>query len=116
MKPRRDPRTSFFGSLLPYATPAGAVLLGARPLADRAFSLEVTGARSQGAISHPPPQRRLLRRAHALVDLDPVINVLPSLPLVPVFAALREPSDAAARRWRLTLDPPLPFLTGLDGA
>ena len=99
--PRRQPGTTY-GSLFPYRTPAGNVLLSAMPTDDPlVFGLYVASPLG------PWDRFGTLRleanpstSSDALVDLDPVVNPLPGLALAPAFAALREPSYAAARRGR----------------
>ena len=103
--PRVDPATATYGSLLPYATPRGPVVLAAVPTGRvdgaPAFGLEVAAANG-------PWQRFGLLRlaqdpataADAHVDLDPVENPLPGLAPTRVHASLRSPAYRAARLLR----------------
>ncbi len=85
-------------SLLPYATPSGAVLLGALP-GERATSLHVAS---------PWGPWQLFAELHEVegpgadeqIDFDPVENPLPGLPFPPWVRRLREPAYQSARRSR----------------
>jgi len=100
--PRVDLATATYGSLLPYASPRGPVLLAAVPTGwldgAPAFGLEVAAARG-------PWQRFGLLRldqdpvaaGDAHLDLDPVENPLPGLAPTGIHARLRSPAYRAAR-------------------
>jgi hypothetical protein len=99
--PRTDPFGTSYTSSFTYSTPQGPVVIAARPRGERSFGLEVAspwgswqelGRLTVAAAEGDPP-----------VDLDPVRNSLPGLPMSPVLAALREPSYARARAHRPAL-------------
>lgn len=103
--PRVDPTTATYGSLLPYATPRGPVVLAAEPTGwvdgAPAFGLAVAAA------SGPWQRFGLLRldqdpaaAEDAHVDLDPVANPLPGLAPTRAHASLRGPAYRAARLLR----------------
>lgn len=104
--PRRDPRTSSYGSLFPYATSRGPVLLAAIPAAAapepagvlrfRLLAAGLTGRwREFGALEM---SERSGAPADEPVRFDPVRNPLPGLRWPEPLALLREPAYAAAQR------------------
>lgn len=98
LDPGRHPGTQFFGSLLPYRSAIGPVLLGALPLGDDAWVL--VWARARG----PWQPFARLELGPTLpgeqVSFDPVLNRLPGLEQYDVFARLRLPAYRTARRTR----------------
>lgn len=103
--PRVDAADASYGSLLPYATPRGPVVLAAVPTGwvdgAPAFGLEVA------AVQGPWLRFGLLRLAQdpasaedAHLDLDPVEHPLPGLAPTRVHATLRSPAYRAARLLR----------------
>jgi hypothetical protein len=99
--PRADPLQATFGSSFPYVTPRGLIVIGAAPLGNSSYALQL--ARTTGpwqrfgtlVLDDVPEVEQ-----DALVDLDAVRNPLPGLQLAPAFALLRAPSYAASRRHR----------------
>jgi len=91
-------------TLLPYRTPIGPVLLGAR--AHRTRSYELFWARHDGPW-HPFGELVLSMRAGDDQDIsfDPVRAQLPGLQQYPFVARLREPAYSRARRARTGSDP-----------
>lgn len=104
--PRRHAEHVPYGTLLPYRTPTGLLLLAARPASpgstgDVAFHL--LAARPLGewhrfATLLLPPEPT--RWPDELVSFDPVLNALPGLEFPAWAARLREGAYAAARRER----------------
>ena len=94
----RRPETLFFGSLLPYRSAVGPVVLGALPRADDSWVL--LWARARG------PWRPFahLELGPTLPDekvsFDPVLNRLPGLEQYDALARLRLPAYRTARRSR----------------
>jgi hypothetical protein len=94
----RSPQGRPMTTLLPYATPSGPLLLGAR--ADGAETFELSCAPAGGdwrpfadlRFSQAPA-----RAGDGAVDFDPVLNRIPGLEQYPSVAALREPSYRRAR-------------------
>ena len=85
-------------SLLPYATPSGAVVLGALP-GEGATSLHV--ASPWGAWQLFAELREIDGPgSDEQIDFDPVANPLPDLPFPPWVRRLREPAYRSARRSR----------------
>lgn len=97
--PRRDPFAAPYGSLFPYRTPRGLVLLAAVPTSRTEFrllaaapagrwrqfaTLELTGR------TGPEPDQP--------IRFDPVLHLLPGLTWPSALARMREPAYAAARR------------------
>jgi hypothetical protein len=99
-RPHRTVRSDY-GSLLPYVTATGPVLLAARPLEDNAFSLEVAsplGAWERFATLHVSAETT--QSVDGQVAFDPVLHPLPGLAFPAVVQGLRGPSYAAARAGR----------------
>ena len=94
----RHPETLFFGSLLPYRSGIGPVVLGALPHGDDSWVL--VWARARG----PWQPFARLELGPTLpgeqVSFDPVLNRLPGLEQYDVFARLRLPAYLTARRSR----------------
>ena len=99
LRPGRHPAALFLGSLLPYRTSVGPVLLGALPREDASWDLVCAVGRG-----HWVPFARLTvdRRlpAAALVSFDPVLHRLPGLEQYDEWARVRLPAYRAARRSR----------------
>lgn len=103
--PRRDPLRAAYGSLFPYDAEGTRVILSAVPGTGSdthvAFVLRVATVTGPwwpfGTLLVERPDDR---HADAPVDFDPVLNHVPGLPQAAPFAALRQPSYAAARRIR----------------
>ncbi|HEX6336831.1 MAG TPA: hypothetical protein VFZ85_07755 [Jiangellaceae bacterium] len=106
--PRSDPYTCSYGSLLPYRSPHGLVLLAATPLSPRStlgpsvtasFRLQVAGV---AGTWHTFGSLELTAPAGGLADdplrFDPVVFPLPGLQWPLALERLREPAYAAARR------------------
>ena len=94
----RHPGTLFFGSLLPYRSNIGPVILGAVPRADDSWAL--VWARTGGPWQ---PFARLelgTTLPGERVSFDPVLNRLPGLEQYGVVARLRRPAYRTARRSR----------------
>jgi hypothetical protein len=115
LTPRRDLSQAFYGSLFPYASASGPVLLAAAPV-------RAAGGHVPAIPGHPlsaPLEFRLLAASprgrwqdYALlrltaqdgarldppVSFDPVLNPLPGLRYYGPLAQLREPAYAGARR------------------
>lgn len=99
-RPHRTVRSDY-GSLLPYVTTTGPVLLAARPVEDNAFSLSVAsplGDWEQFATLRISAETT--QSADGQVDFDPVRHPLPGLAFPAVVQGLRGPSYAAARAGR----------------
>lgn len=115
LSPHRAPSGGAYGSLLPYRTPSGPVLLVAEPgprvlpsdvdelareLAAEPWRLRLGYARPTGRW-HELGELVVEGPAQATVDsvlrFDAVLHPLPGLPLEPWAARLRAPSYAAAR-------------------
>ena len=98
LKPVRRPDGTFHGSLLPYRTPSGPVVLGARPRPDGYWDLLAalgTGDWSTyGEFSIGPPS------SGPNVSFDPVLHPLPGLEQYDAVRRLRLPAYRAARRSR----------------
>lgn len=97
--PRRNPFAVPYGSLFPYRTPRGLVLLAAVPSAGAGFRLctaaPVGGWREFATLelagrTGPEPDQP--------VRFDPVLHLLPGLSWPSALARIREPAYAAARR------------------
>ncbi|SDQ06337.1 hypothetical protein [Quadrisphaera sp. DSM 44207] len=107
--PRWRPGRGAYGSLLPYRTTTGRlVLLAARPEPVRSGG----GLQLQLLAASPRGPWRAFGRLHlhgpldgpdAPVDLDPVLNPPPGLAAPAAIAAVRAPAWAAARRARASL-------------
>jgi hypothetical protein len=99
--PTWAPDRRMMTTLLPYRTPAGAVLLAARHRTDEI--LELSWARGSGSW-HSFASLRLgdesLDDPDAAVSFDPVRNTLPGLEVYDWVRRLREPSYRSARRSR----------------
>ncbi|HEX6232350.1 MAG TPA: hypothetical protein VFZ63_04420 [Jiangellaceae bacterium] len=106
--PRSDPYTSSYGSLFPYRSPRGLVLLSAAPLSTRsppeppvAASFCLQAAEVAGHW-HPFGTLKLTAPAGGLADdplrFDPIVYPLPGLHWPVTLERLREPAYAAARR------------------
>lgn len=101
---RRSYAPAFYGTLMPYRTPSGPVMLGAsaRAHADR-VSVELLVARprgpwrSFGSFTVPPSPADCQDRP---VTFDPVAHCLPGLEPYESVRKLREGAYAAARRAR----------------
>lgn len=101
--PRRDAVHVPYGTLLPYRSPTGPLLLAARPLEAAAtgelrFDLLVArplGSWHRFATLLLPPEAT--HRPDELVSFDPVLNALPGLEFPAWVARLREGAYAAAR-------------------
>ena len=94
----RHPGTLFFGSLLPYRSALGPVVLGALPRGDDSWML--VWARARGPWQ---PFARLVlgpTLPGEQVSFDPVLNRLPGLEQYGVVARLRLPAYRTARRSR----------------
>ena len=98
LRPALDPASPFFGTLLPYRTVAGPLLIGAR--AGVAGTWDVVCAVGRGPwvgfarlTTHEP-----LPAAH--VSFDPVLNRPPGLGQYDAWARMRLPAYRAARRSR----------------
>ena len=94
----RRPEAMFLGSLLPYRSPSGPVLLGALPLPDRTWNLLCALGRSPWT-----PFARLAledRMAGEGPSFDPVRNQPPGLEQYDALARLRLPAYRTARRTR----------------
>lgn len=120
LTPHRAPSGGAYGSLLPYRTPSGPVLLvaapGPRMLPSHpdALARELAGDPWRLRLGHATPTGRWHEfgelvvggPAQATVDsvlrFDAVLHPLPGLALAPWAARLREPSYAAARSHHLT--------------
>lgn len=102
--PRRQPRSSSYGSLFPYLTPRGPVLLAAVPAAAvpvpgrlhfRLLAAGLTGPwREFGVLELG---ERPGTPADEPLRFDPVLHLLPGLRWPEALAQLREPAYAAAR-------------------
>ena len=94
----RHPETLFFGSLLPYRSAIGPVVLGALPRAHDSWVLLWARARgpwqpfAQLELGPTLPDEK--------VSFDPVLNRLPGLEQYDALARLRLPAYRAARRSR----------------
>lgn len=95
--PRRDPFTVPYGSLLPYRTPRGLVLLAAVPTTRGRFRLLAAAPAGRwrefatlDLTARPGPDEA--------IRFDPVLHPPPGLSWPPALARLREPAYAAARR------------------
>lgn len=106
--PRSDPYTCSYGSLLPYRSPRGLVVLAAVPLSRHsppepplAASFRLLAAGVAGPW-HTFGTLELTAPAGGLADdplrFDPVVYPLPGLQWPVALARLREPAYAAARR------------------
>jgi len=94
----RHPGTMFFGSLLPYRSSFGPVVLGALPHGEDSWVL--VWARARGPWQ---PFARLElgpTLSGEQVSFDPVLNRLPGLEQYDALARLRLPAYRAARRTR----------------
>jgi hypothetical protein len=97
--PGRSASGHALGTLLPYRTPVGPVLLLARPLGETSFELSWARGRDPwtrfatleltGDVAEDAP-----------ISFDAVRNPLPGLEVYPWVRRLREPSYASARRSR----------------
>jgi hypothetical protein len=104
--PRLDPRTSSYGSLLPYRTARGLTLIGATPTVPPAVPAGVAGFRLLAAGLFEPWHQfgvlELTERPSGLTDeplrFDPITYPLPGLRWPRPLIELREPAYAAARR------------------
>jgi hypothetical protein len=103
--PRRRARSASYTSLLPYRTPRGPVLLAAVPAPPRLRPAEASAFRLLAATPAGPWEEFATLEltgpagaADAPLRLDPVLHALPGLRFPDVFALLREPAYAAARR------------------
>ena len=85
-------------TLLPYRTPVGPLLLGARAEGEERFELSL--AVGAGAWSPFATLELTTTDADPLVSFDPVRNQVPGLEQYPWVVRLREPSYAVARRSR----------------
>jgi hypothetical protein len=94
----RHPGALFFGSLLPYRTAIGPVVLGALPRGDDSWVLVWASARGPWQ----PFARMELGPTlpGEQVSFDPVLNRLPGLEQYDLVARLRLPAYHAARRSR----------------
>jgi hypothetical protein len=101
LRPARAPRSATYTCLVPFDTPSGPLMVGARPEGE-AFALEVAGrgepwrrfARLVVAAPEQAPER------HEDLDLDPVLHPVPGLRMPEWLADLRGPAYAASRRGR----------------
>ena len=106
--PRSDPCTCPYGSLFPYRSPRGLVLLAAAPLSTRSppeppvaasFRLQAAGVAGSwytfGTLELTAPAGGL---ADDPLRFDPVVYPLPGLHWPVALERLREPAYAAARR------------------
>jgi hypothetical protein len=101
LRPAREPRSAAYTCIVPFGTPSGPLMVGARPEGE-AFSLEVAG--------RGEPWRRFARLVVAApeqvpehpdeLDLDPVLNPVPGLRMPGWLADLRRPAYAASRQAR----------------
>lgn len=92
---RNQPLTT----LLPYRSPTGPIVIGARPLDDRRYELHWARV---GHAWHPLGEITVERDLpdEADVSFDPVLNPLPGLQQYPWIEHLRERSYATARHLR----------------
>lgn len=103
LRPAVDPWRSFYGSLLPYRTSTGPLLIGARPATDGSGTFSLVWSRLSGAwrpfatLEVPPAPAGALDPA---LSFDPVVNEVPGLGNYTWVRRLRQPSYAAARRAR----------------
>ena len=106
--PARRPGRRTYGSLLPYRTPSGPLLIAAAPRAEHGRDYDLLCARPTG------PFRRFGRlrlqdsagsEEEPSVSFDPVLNTVPDLLPYAWAARLRQGAYAAARRSRGAGDP-----------
>jgi hypothetical protein len=99
LTPTRSPQGRPMTTLLPYETPQGAVLLGARAVGEETFELAVApydGDWTYFADLRLSPTGGEDRD----ISFDPVENRLPGLDQYPVVQRLREPAYRTARATR----------------
>lgn len=96
--PTRDPASRPLTTLLPYRSPVGPLVLGARPAGRDAFELSyAVGSRPFEVFAELELSPT---RADPLVSFDPVENGIPGLEQYGWVTRLREPAYALARRSR----------------
>jgi len=101
LRPAWSPRSASYTCVVPFDTPSGSLMVGARPEGE-AFALEVAGrgepwrrfARLVVAAPEQVPTR------HEELDLDPVLHPVPDLRMPAWLADLRGPAYAASRQAR----------------
>lgn len=103
--PRRRPTTGTYSTLIPYRTASGPLLLSARPVLDRTFTLACARPaspwRTFGELTLESSPTGDLGDAHDVgPTFDPVLNQIPGLTYYPWAARLRERSYRAARQSR----------------
>lgn len=104
LMPRRDPRECAYGTLLPYTSPRGPVLIAAVPVPPRdpavaAFRLVAAGLTSAWSpFGHLLLTERPGTSTDEPVRFDPVLYPLPGLLWAEPLAQIREPPYVAARR------------------
>jgi hypothetical protein len=98
LRPGFRPERMFHGSLLPYRTPAGPVVLGARPRPDGVWDL--VAAVGLGPWASYGELVVGATRGDQDVTFDPVLNPLPGLEQYDAVRRLRLPAYRSARRSR----------------
>jgi hypothetical protein len=103
--PRRRPTTGMYSTLIPYRTASGPLLLSARSVRDRTFTLACARPagpwRTFGELTLESTPAGDLGDAHDVgPTFDPVLNQIPGLTYYAWAARLRERSYRAARQSR----------------